>query len=340
MAVTMRDVARQAGFSVATVSRVLSGSGPVAERTRVRVMETAAALNYVPNATARSLTTSLNETVGVLLPDLYGEFYSEIIRGVEGAARARRYHTVLTSVQGGPGELAAALRSLVGRVDGLVAMSPEIEPDVLQANFPAGVPVAMLGRPLEGHASVTIDNEAGARDMVSHLADLGHHRVAHVGGGASNADARARLAGYRHVVAARGLDADPALVLPGDFTEGSGHAAGRALLDMADRPSAVFAANDAMALGVLRALREGGLSVPDDVALAGFDDIPVAQYVMPGLTTVHVPIQEMGAWAVEAVLDAVSRAAAGGDGQPPVPGAVTLPTRLVVRESCGGPRSA
>ena len=336
MAATMRDVARQAGFSVATVSRVLNGNGPVAERTRARVLKAASALHYVPNATARSLTTSLNETVGVLLPDLYGEFYSEVIRGVESAARARRYHTVLTSVRGGPGELAAALRSFVGRVDGLVAMSPEIEPDVLRANFSAGVPVALLGQALDGHAAVTIDNEAGAYDMTVHLAELGHRRVAHVAGGAVNADAQARLAGYRRALAVHGLEADPALVFQGDFTEASGYAAGQEILGRDDRPAAVFAANDAMALGVLKALREGGLSVPADVALAGFDDVPVAAYVAPSLTTVHVPIQEMGARAVEAVLDAVAQDAVGGDGQPAPPAPIVLPTRLVVRESCGG----
>ena len=338
MAVTMRDVAREAGFSVATVSRVLNGSGPVGEETRAQVLEVAAELRYVPNGTARSLTTSTTETVGVLLPDLYGEFYSEVIRGVEGAARARRYHTVLTSVQDGPDELAAALRALVGRVDGLVAMSPEVEADVLQANFPARVPVVMLGRPLDGHTSIVIDNEAGAADMVAHLAALGHRRVAHVSGPATNADARARLAGYRRAVAEGGLEADPALVLQGDFTEASGFAAGRAILGMAERPDAVFAANDSMALGLLKALREGGLSVPTDIALAGFDDIPIAEYVTPGLTTVHVPIQEMGGRAVEAVLDAVAPLDDRADGLEAAPAPISLPTRTVVRQSCGGGR--
>ena len=336
MSVTMRDVARRAGFSVATVSRVLNGSGPVAERTRARVAEAASALHYVPNATARSLKTRLNETVGVLLPDLYGEFYSEVIRGVEGAARARGYHTVLTSIRGDHGELAAALRSFVGRVDGLVVMSPEIGPDVLRANFSAGVPVALLGRVLDGHAAVTIDNEGGAYEMTAHLARLGHRRIAHVAGGASNADTKARLAGYRRALAECGLGADPALVLWGDFTEDSGYAAGQEILGRADRPTAVFAANDAMAIGVLKALREGGLSVPDDVALVGFDDVPVAAYVTPGLTTARAPIREMGARAVEAVLDAVDQDAAGGDGQPVRPAPIILPTRVVVRTSCGG----
>ena len=319
----MRDVARQAGVSVATVSRVLNASGPVGEGTRRRILKTAGDLRYVPNGTARSLTTSTTETIGVLLPNLYGEFYSEVIRGIEGAVRARRYHTLLSSVHDGPDELVSALRTLVGRVDGLVVMSPDIEADVLRANLPADLPVVLLGSALTGHAAVTIDNEEGAAAMVRHLAGLGHRRIALIGGAVVNTDAQARLTGYRRAVAEGDLDADPALVVGGDFTEQSGHAAAAVLLALADRPTAVFAANDSMAIGALRAIREAGLDVPRDLALAGFDDIPVAQYVTPALTSVHVPIHEMGARAVEAVLaDAASQT-------------TTLPTRLIVRESCG-----
>ncbi|MEM1117804.1 MAG: LacI family DNA-binding transcriptional regulator [Bacteroidota bacterium] len=325
----MRDVARQAGVSVATVSRVLNDSGPVGQDTRARILETAGALRYVRNGTARSLTMSTTETVGVLLPNLYGDFYSEVIRGVEGAVRARRYHTLLSSVHDGLDELTAALRTLVGRVDGLVVMSPDIEAEVLEANLPPGLPVVLLGAEVAGHATVTIDNEAGAAAMVEHLARQGHRRIAHIRGGAGNADAQARLAGYRRAVAEGGLDADPDLVIAGDFTEAAGYAAGQALAALDARPTAVFAANDAMAIGALRAFREAGLDVPADLALAGFDDILVARYVTPALTSVHVPIHEMGARAVEAVLAAVATPEAGA------PASVTLPTRLVVRASCG-----
>ena len=328
MAVTMREVARQAGVSVATVSRVLNASGPVGEATRQRILQTAGRLRYVPNGTARNLTTSTTATVGVLLPNLYGDFYSEVIRGVEGAARSARYHVLLSSVHDGPDELTAALRTLVGRVDGLVVMSPDVEGDVLRAGLPAGLPVVVLGGAVPGHGAVAIDNEAAARAMTAHLVGLGHRRVTLLGGPPSNADARARHDGYRRALADAGLAYDPALVLEGDFTEASGYASAAPLLALSPRPTALFAANDAMAIGALRALREAGLDVPGDVALAGFDDVPVARYVTPALTTVHVPIDEIGARAVEAVLSAVRTPAA--------PPRVTLPTRLVVRESCGG----
>ena len=329
MAVTMRDVARQAGVSVATVSRVFNESGPVGEGTRDRILRTAVKLRYVPNGTARSLTTNSTETVGVLLPNLYGEFYSEVIRGVEGAVRERRYHTLLSSVHDGLDELVAALRTLVGRVDGLIVMSPDIGADVLEANLPAGLPVVLLGTPVPDHASVVIDNAAGAEAMVRHLVGLGHRRIALIGGAPGNTDAQARRAGYRRALRESGVAADPALVVDGDFTESSGHAAARTLLALSERPTAVFAANDSMAIGALRAFREAGLDVPDDIALGGFDDIPVARYVTPALTSVHVPIHEMGARAVEAVLDAVE----SGEGDRT--STITLSTRLVVRESCG-----
>ncbi len=328
MAVTMREVAQQAGVSVATVSRVLNASGPVGEETRQRILETAGRLRYVPNGTARNLTTSTTETVGVLLPDLYGDFYSEVIRGVEGAVRAARYHTLLASVHDGPGELVRGLRTLVGRVDGLVVMSPDIEADVLRANLPASLPVVVLGGEVAGHGSVDIDDAAGAAAMTRHLAGLGHRRIALVSGPAPNADARARRDGHRQALAEAGLAPDPALELAGDFTEASGYAATAAFLALSPRPTALFAANDAMAIGALRGLREAGLDVPGDVALAGFDDVPVARFVTPALTTVHVPIDEMGARAVASVLGAVRDPDS-------VPSALTLPTRLVVRESCG-----
>ena len=327
MAVTMREVARQAGVSVATVSRVLNASGPVGDDTRRRILQTAGRLRYVPNGTARTLKATTTETVGVVLPDLYGDFYSELIRGVEGAARSARHHTLLASAHDGPGELVAALRTLVGRVDGLVVMSPDVEGGVLRANLPAGLPVVVLGGAVDGHGSVTIDDAAGAEAMTRHLVGLGHRRVALVSGPPGNADAQARRAGYDRALAEAG--AHPALVLDGDFTEASGYAAAQAFLALDPRPTALFCANDAMAIGALRALREAGLDVPGDVALAGFDDVPVARYVTPALTTVHVPIDAMGTHAVEAVLAAVNVPGAA----PPV---VTLPTRLVVRESCGG----
>ena len=326
---TIRGVAARAGVSVATVSRFYTGAGPVSDDARTRVQAAADALSYVPNTAARSLRVQETGTLGVVLPDLYGDFFSELLRGLDGAARAHGLHLLVAGSHDGADELAETACQMLGRVDGLIVMCPGLGEEVADANLPAGLPVVLLGSSAPGFAAVAIDNEAGAAAMVRHLAGLGHHRVALVSGPHDNADARARRRGYLRAVTQAGLDTDPALVVEGTFTKASGHAAAQALLSLDRRPTAVFAANDSMAIGALRAIQEAGLSVPGDVALAGFDDTPVAEYVTPTLTSVHVPTHDMGTRAVEAVLRAVADASA------PAQTAV-LPTQLVVRASCGG----
>ena len=327
----MRGVAEAAGVSVATVSRFYSGAGPVSDDARARVHDAATALAYVPNSAARSLRAQWTGTLGVVLPDLYGDFFSELLRGLDGAARVHDRHLLVAGSHDGADELAETACQMLGRVDGLVVMCPGLGAEIADATFPAGLPVVLLGTTAPGLSAVTIDNEAGAAAMVRHLAELGHRRIALVAGPPANADARARRRGYRRAVAQAGLDRDPALEAAGDFTQASGAAAARALLALPERPTALFAANDSMAIGALRALREAGLAVPGDVAVAGFDDTPVAEYVSPALTSVHVPTHEMGARAVEAVLRAVADPSAPAE-------TATLPTRLVVRASCGARR--
>lgn len=332
MGTTIREVARQAGVSVATVSRALNGSERVRSRTREHVMEVAKRLRYVPNGSARSLTTSETRTVGVLLPDLYGEFFSEVLRGIDQTARRSRYHTLVSSSHNDVAELEAALRAMSGRVDGLVVMSPDLDAASLEANLPASLPVVLMNCPVEGSALNTImtDNYGGAFAMVQHLTGLGHERVAIIQGAEGNYDAVERLRGYRDAMAAAGLPAVPSLEQRGDFTERSGYEAMQRLLGASPRPTAVFAANDSMAIGALRALREAGVRVPDAMTIAGFDDVPVARYMSPALSSVHVAINEMGQLAIEALLATID------DGARP-PQTTTLPTRLVIRESCGPP---
>jgi LacI family transcriptional regulator len=331
MGVTIREVAHEAGVSVATVSRVFNGSGPVKAGTRDRILGIARALRYVPNGSARSLTTSETGTVGVLLPDLYGEFFSELIRGMDQAVRESRRHLLVSSAHDGAEELEAALRTMSGRVDGLVVMSPDLDAEVLEANLPAGLPVVLVNCALESAVfdTITIDNYGGAYAMVRHLIDHGHRRVALLRGAAGNHDAAERLRGYRDALTAEGIAPDPALEFEGEFTERSGYVAAQRMLALPSRPTAVFAANDSMAIGALRALREVGMQVPAEMAVAGFDDVPVAHYVSPTLSSVHVPIHEMGTRSVEFVL----RALEAGPGHEP--GSLILPTRLVLRESCG-----
>ncbi len=184
MSATIRDVARVSGVSVATVSRVLNDKGPVREETRQRILEAAASLGYAPDAAARSLSTRKTGTIGVLLPDLYGEFFSEVIRGLDLAARRSGYHILVSSSHSDRSEVEAVLRALRGRVDGLIVMSPEADARALQANLPGTLPLVLLNCRVEGSSfdSINLDNYAGAAAMVRHLAALGHRRIAHVKG--------------------------------------------------------------------------------------------------------------------------------------------------------------
>ena len=329
--VTIKEVAKKAGVSVATVSRVFNASGPVGAETAKRVREVASALRYVPHSGARSLITSKTHCIGVVLPDLYGDFFSELIRGMDQRAQQRGFHLLLSSAHNGKREVEGAMRAMRGRVDALIAMSPHLDEELLIANLPATVPVSLVSSRVqhERYDSLVIDNAKGAEEMVAHLVGLGHRRIAIVEGAAGNYDAAERLRGYREALRNAGIAGDASLELPGDFTEASGFRAAQALVALADPPTAIFAANDAMAIGALSALRELGKRVPEDVAVGGFDDIPLSRYLNPALTSVHVPIAEMGARAAELALEALE----AGIGNGRVGSRETLPTKLVIRAS-------
>ncbi len=327
--VTIKDVAREAKVSVATVSRALNGSSNVTPPTRVRIERTAARLRYVPLGAARSLVTRRTQAVGALLPDLYGEFFSELIRGIDLAARARGLHLLVSSTHGDADETAAALHALQGRVDGLLIMSPHVDGGFLRKHLAGSVPAVLMDAALHDRrcASVSIDNYGGARAMTGHLLACGHRKLAFIQGPEPNHDARERRRGFEETVAAtRGTTSR---LLQGDYSEESGHRAGRALLSGKDRPDAVFAANDMMAIGCLSAFNEAGVRVPEEIALAGFDDIPIARYMHPPLTTVRVQISELGHVALERLMIRMQAP------DTPEPGVTTLACEVVVRASCG-----
>ncbi|KAB7762927.1 LacI family DNA-binding transcriptional regulator [Xanthomonas maliensis] len=299
--VTIKDVAREAQVSVATVSRTMNGHQHVAESVRERVLQVARALHYIPHHAARSLSSRRTHTIGVVLPDLHGEFFSELIRGIDQVARAQGYHLLVSSSHGDPQAQRQALERLPGRVDGVVVMSPSLEPGLQATALPGSLPAVLLNCAGQAsqHPILNVDNYGGARAMTRHLRACGHQRIAFIAGPEDNYDARERLRGYRDELA---LDpqAQP-WVLPGNFDEESGYRAGQVLAQDA-RPDAVFAANDMMALGCLFALGHAGLKVPQDIALAGFDDVPMARYVLPALTTMRVDIAGLGARALQLLL--------------------------------------
>ncbi|HWJ21971.1 MAG TPA: LacI family DNA-binding transcriptional regulator [Gemmatimonadaceae bacterium] len=338
--VTIKDVAREAGVSVATVSRVHNRRDVVNEDTRRRVAEVAARLGYSPHGAARSLITSETNTIGVLLPDLYGEFFSEVIRGIDQTAQRHGYHLLISSSHDEEREIDAALRSMRGRVDGLIVMAPRLGAREAVANLADDFPLVLLNCAVDDAPfdAITVGNFDGARAMVRHLVALGHRRVAIITGAERNYDAAERRRGYRDALREAGIKPHAAWEARGDFGEESGYRAAQQLLAARPRPTAIFAANDAMAIGALSALRESGVRVPEDVAVAGFDDIPMARYMSPPLSSVHVDISALGEHATTRLVESVRRA--GRRERPREGRHETMPTWLVVRDSCGGVRAA
>lgn len=333
MAATIKDVARRAKVSVASVSRALNGKGVIMPATRKRILRAAEKLHYVPHAAARTLSTRRTQTIGALLPDIYGEFFSELIRGIDQAARRHGLHLLVTGSHGDAAEAEAAVRAMAGRVDGLLMMSPYVDSEPLGKFLPARGPIVLMNSrdKQRALASLTVDNYGGAFSMVRHLAGLGHRSIAHITGPDNNFDARERLRAYRAAMT-RLQPGAPAAVVVGDFSQESGYAAGQQILRASERPDAIFAANDMMAIGCLFALTEAGIRVPDEIAITGFDDIPIARFVTPPLTTVRVDITGLGSLAVERLVTAIE---AKGEGHP---SSEVVKAELVVRISCGATR--
>ena len=306
---TIRDVAKRAQLSIATVSRALNGFGNVSEKAREKIAAAVKELGYVPHAGARSLSLSRTNAIGVVLPALHGEFFSEIVRGMDMVASARGYFLLLSNMHPeSPGGGTAVLRALRGRVDALLLMAPHVADRELVEALPGGLPTLLINtrsQPAEC-PGIHLDNAAGAKAVAEHLLALGRKRIVHIAGPVGNIDAQERSDAFRKT-------AGEALVatIPGDFYEESGEWAVRELLAEGAKFDAIFAANDNMAMGALTALREAGLRVPEDVAVAGFDDIPLAKHL--GLTTVRVRIAELGERALERLIAILGGRDGGGD---------------------------
>lgn len=333
MPATIKDVARVAGVSVATVSRAVNGAHNVLPETRQRILEAVKVLRFTPSGAARSLITRRTDTIGAILPDLHGEYFSELIRGLDQAARARGLHLLVSSSHGGSDETAAALRAMNGRVDGLVVMSPHADAGFLAHNLPANLPAVLVntGVELPGHIQFVVDNFGGAADMTRHLLARGRQRVAFIRGPSGNHESLERLRGY-HAGIGQG---HATIIFDGDFTQEAGWAAGQRIAKLKVRPDAIFASNDMMAIGSMAALSAAGIRIPEDIAVAGFDDIPMARYVTPALTTVRVPIAALGANALDALVDLVESPGADTPSLDTPHPTIVMPVELIVRQSCG-----
>ncbi len=323
MAATIRDVAREADVSVASVSRALNGHPSVHPETRARIAAVAARLGYVPHAGARSLSTARAHAIGAVLPDLHGEFFSEMLRGMAREADTRGYQLLLSYMHADIGLAAQAMAAMRGRVDGLVVMAPQLDARALDTILPRATPAVLLNTAIAPDRHVLrVDGRAGAEAMTRHLLAPGRRGVVHVAGPEGNVDAEDRRVGYLAAMAK--ARAQP-LVIPGNFSEEAGTAAVKRLLGEGYAVDAIFAGNDMMALGALTALRDAGVTVPGTVAIGGFDDVPLARYL--SLTTMRVPIADMGARGVARLLDELAGRAA-----PPELELIT--PELVVRSTC------
>lgn len=307
---TIRDVARRAQLSVATVSRALNGFDNVSERAKEAVSEAVRALGYVPHAGARSLSLARTNAIGVVLPDLHGEFFSEIVRGMDREASRHGYLLLLSNLHGSPDQAAFALKAMHGRVDGLIVMAPHLNAEDLSAALPPGLPSILINTRdgSSSRAAIHLDNAAGARAVADHFKALGRKRVVHIAGPAGNIDADERTAAFRKACVDRDLECE---VLRGDFEEASGQHAVEQLLQRKHAFDALFAGNDNMAIGALQALSSAGIAVPDEVVVAGFDDIPLARHL--GLTTVRVRIAELGERALARLFASIARQDRAGD---------------------------
>lgn len=296
---TIRDVARRAQVSVASVSRVLNRLENVSEETRNRVTDAVRELGYVPHAGARSLSLARTNAIGVVLPDFHGEFFSEIVRGMDREASRHGYMLLLSNVHAGNEQSENALRAMRGRVDGLIVLAPHLSEEELAEAIPGGTPAVLINTRGDagGHPGVRLDNAEGARLVADHLFELGRKRIVHIAGAAGNIDAQERADAFRDALQKRGVSVE---IVQGDFSEESGEAAVEALLQSGASFDAIFAANDMMALGALQAIRRAGKKVPGDIAVVGFDDVPIARHL--GLTTVQVRIAELGERALDRLL--------------------------------------
>lgn len=335
---TIADVADRAGVSTATVSRVINRAGKVHERTEARVRAAIHELGYLPHIAARGLASKRTNTIGLIFPEISGHYYATVLRGIEQVTMRERYALLIVSVNSLNREDLEMLLPLgEHNTDGLIIFTNSLPADIMERLHAHGFPMVLLHHTPPATVDIPhihFANEPGAYAAVEHLIVAhGCRRIVLLRGPADNEDAAEREAGYRRALADHGLPVAPELLLEGEFNEAVAEASITNFVRRAIDFDAIFAADDESAWGAMTALRATGLRVPEDVAIAGFDDGLLSRHLTPALTTVHAPIQESGCRAAEALFCAIHARGEGSAGD--ATQAIVLPTRLVVRESCG-----
>lgn len=333
---TLEEVARLAGVSRSTVSRVVNNQPNVHAETRERVWQAIQQSGYRPHAVARSLVTNRTHIIGMVIPEavttLFADpFFPLLLRGATESCNARHYQLML-SLFSDPAKQEEMYQRVLHNsyLDGVVVASTSLQDPLVSMLLRDRVPFVSVGRHTDSRVHyIDVDNIGGARMAVEHLIRLGHQRIATITGRMDMTSGQDRLAGYRQALQAHHIPVEEELIIEGDFTEGSGAAGIQRLLPT--HPTAVFTASDMTAIGALKALRQAGLHVPQDIALVSFDDIPIASAIEPALTTVRQPIERLGSMAVDLLLGILE-----SPSQEETPAQrIILPTELVVRASCG-----
>ncbi len=324
----IRDVARLAGVSVATVSRALSNPEKVSDESLEKVHNAIAQVGYRPNMLARNFRSARAYAVVVLVPDIANPFYSLFIRALEDRAQQKGYAVLLGDTRGTPEREMDYIRRVETRLaDGIVQLRPSSEKS--QNNIPPDIPcVNACGCEYTTGPAIRIDNRAAAKTMVNYLLSLGHKRIGVISGLKDNPHAIDRLEGYKEALAEAGIPFEKDLVAEGDFTMWSGLNAAFQFCNMKVRPTAIFSMNDEMAIGAMQTLKNQGIRIPEDMSVTGFDDIAYSKYSDPSLTTISQPAEEMGKMAMDMLLKVI-------EGEPLSQRECVLPTEFIIRKSTG-----
>ncbi len=325
-------IAERCSVSIATVSRVLNNKGPVKEQTRQRILQVARELNYKPNSIARGLSRQKTDTIGVILPELVDEFFMDIIHGMDEVAHKYGKYLLVSSSHSQRNDIETIFDFMIsGRVDGVIIMAPGMDEQMLGVIKNNKRPVVFLNCGLQNENLIRfgIDNYNGARQIVRHLLSHEYRKIAMVKGPEGNVDAEARWQGFQDELRANDVPCEDQWIIEGKFTLRSGYYAFIRLMGLAERPQAIFFANDMMALGAYHAAHHLKITFPNDVAIAGFDDVFTSSIVQPRLTTVHIPITDLGQKSMEFLIKRIEE----GDNQQGYE--EILSTGLIIGESCG-----
>ena len=328
----IRDVARHAGVSIATVSRTINAVPTVDKELAARVQRSIQELNYFPNTQARSLVSGRSRLLGLLISEITNPFFPELIRGFEDSAVEHNYELLIGSTNYDPRRLEVCIRRMVERnVEGVAVMTFGIEAPLLDELVSRNIPMVFVDMPVHGlHAeALLVDYQIGIREAVEHLHKLGHRRIAFITGPMRQRTCQLRKDAYVEAMQECGLPVPESLIITGDHTLLGGVDAAARLLKMKSRPTAVLCSNDMTAIGVLRHLAAEGVRVPEDVSVVGFDDIQLADYVYPPLTSVRMSRDDLARGAFALLRGIIEQP------QTPTRRSVHIPTRLVVRESTG-----